>query len=217
MVLSDLKWADLTWNWGVNGNHGGDQFGNSNLIQRVRLQCNRDLTLYGPGAYSCNGCQQPILVEPMFSRLLNWTLKDLEGRLDICYPMLSWATEDIRNFFDSEPIIGRVTLVETLRSTLDKLEYVKEDNCRLFTENRRVRDALENSIAKARKYEKFYNDLLELAQKHMECAVCLMNPWCLVLPCGHTLCSSCAKRLERENDKTKCGMCTRPDILYDRF
>ena len=101
----------------------------------------------------------------MFLRLLNWTLDDLKERLDICYPMLSWSLEDIRIFFDSEPIIGRVTLVEKYRSTLNELAYVKDDNSLLFTNNRRVREALEKSIVEARKYEKCYNGLLELSKK----------------------------------------------------
>ena len=108
----------------------------------------------------------------MFLRLLNWTLDDLKERLDICYPMLSWSLEDNRIFFDSEPIIGRVTLVEKYRSTLNELAYVKDDNSLLFTNNRRVREALEKSIVEARKYEKCYNGLLELSQKLMECPVC---------------------------------------------
>ena len=83
--------------------------------------------------------------------------------------MLCWSIEDIRNFFDSEPIIGRVTLVEKLRRTLNELQFLKDDNSRLFTKNQRCRDALENSVAEARKFEKFYNNLLELSRKQYEC------------------------------------------------
>ena len=211
-MLSDLKWGDFTWNWGLNGDFCSDQFGNSNVIQRIRLQCSRDLTLDGPGVYSCNGCQKLITVDPMFSRLIDWTLADLKERLDVCYPMLGWSVEDIQNFFDCEPLMGRVTLVQKLRRNRNELQFLKDDNSRLFTKDQRCRDALENSVAEARKFEKFYNDLLDLSRKHMECPVCHLNPWCLVLRCGHTLCQSCADMLKVEDDKIKCGMCSRPDI-----
>ena len=126
--------------------------------------------------------------------------------------MLSWSLEDIRMFFDSEPTIGRVTLVEKYRSTLNELAYIKDDNSLLFNNNQRVREALEKSIGETRKYQKCYNGLLGLSQKLLECPVCQLKPFTLVLPCGHTLCPSCAEMLKRNDEKTKCGICSRPDF-----
>ena len=191
--------------------------GNFTLIQRIRLQGNRSLNLDGPGAYSCGGCQKSISVEPIFQRLLDWTLEDLKERLDSCYQMLSWCLEDIRMFLNSAPTIGRVALVEQYRSTLNELAYVKDDNSRLFDDNQRVREALEKSIGEARKYQKCYNGLLGLSRKLLECPVCLLKPFTLVLPCGHSLCLSCAEMLKRDDERTKCGICSRPDFYMISF
>ena len=90
-------------------------------------------------------CQKSITVEPMFFRLLNWTLDDLKERLDICYPMLSWSIEDIRTFVDSEPIIGRVTNV-----VISFSEHKIMRNERFFVN---LQASLYSSIMSVRRYE----------------------------------------------------------------
>ena len=208
--MADLKWGDPTWNWSSNtdGNQV-DKFGDSNLVQRIRLQATKDLNLEGPGWYSCNGCKKTVIIEPTLSRLVDWVLADTQERLELGFTMSTWSPDDILSFFDTETTGGRVTLIEKLQRTVNELQFLKDDNSRWFNKTRRAQDALENSLTESRKFKRNYNDLLDLSRKLLECPVCLLVPWNLVLKCGHTLCHLCARKLKGNGGKNKCGICSR--------
>lgn len=129
--------------------------------------------------------------------------------------LIKTATDVTNETSKVEPIVKPSLLTSTNEEehiqNIKRLEKKLEDMQQLLTTNdlrftemvQMKQQELENKSSKIHVLEKQLNELKD----SQRCPICLDNMKNLVLSCGHTLCSSCAKQI------FECPLCRQPPLI----